>query len=244
MLPRIGGIYKFETATPQGVSANLLCDKFRDQNVTRERGGNVSIVPLFETTLDDTRYWLSLHQSWRDDPQPRSRQLVYRTTSLTVFFGRAESEEKVQLFRAEWVGVGAQRIEVSRGRFEEIYTFEAPGAGHPHWQYDAYQARAHQIEESRQRLKETSRVLNDIYDTKDLDEDIVKSLSDVDAAEHNTCMQRITRMHFASRADWAASPWDGDDTATYSHARFPIDTSEILNWVISTLIYIQRELNR
>jgi hypothetical protein len=240
ILPRDGAPYLMDVGTLEGITGNLICGGFPDQKAIRERGPTASLVPLLEEDHSDFSYWLSLHQGWRENHRPQIRGFIYHTTSITVYFGHPNTVEKIQLFRAEWPGVRVQR----EGKYEN-FIFEAPGAGHPHWQFDAYQSRAGQVESERQRLISISRTLDELLpEVENFGESVVTELVSSEETERFKCMQQVTRIHFASHANWAIQPWRGDETNTKPHTRGPATTTEILNWITSSLSYIQRELNR
>src|SRR5690242_8084978 len=101
ILPASGGKYFVESAALGGALADLRCGDFPGESARRQRGLSVPVVPLLEGESAGVNYWLSFHQEWREDLSPGSKKLVYHTTGLTVFFGDG-TNEKLQLFRAEW----------------------------------------------------------------------------------------------------------------------------------------------
>lgn len=235
ILPGTGSNLVMETEEFRGLSADLI-NRASRQKVGRRRGGDVPIVPLLPDEPEEISYWLGLHQRWVEDPRPNSQLLVYHTTGITVYFGRINDLEKVQLFRAEWPGL--------RLRSDGTTIFEAPGAGHPHWQFDAYHSRARQLDAERGRMAELSRTFNEMYEVEDFDSVLAEELAPEPLQRMNDCMSRLSRVHFASSTRWAQDPWDGDEQHLAMHASSPQDETEILNWVASTLIYVQRELLR
>jgi hypothetical protein len=244
ILPRDGGNYYFEQSELAGVTG-LLSSGSLPHRIIRDRGGVTPIVPLLEEE-DHTNasYWLSFYQSWSQNPNPKREQLIYNTTSITVYFGDPTSPEKLQvflqLFRAEWPGV---RVHFA-GR-DENFVFEAPGAGHPHWQFDAYQTRATEVEVERQRLLDVSRALEqNLPEVEDFGELAVSELSSEEEERRLLCMGQVTRVHFASNAEWATTRWYGNELETKAHARGPANANEIIRWAISSLVYIQSELRR
>lgn len=153
------------------------------------------------------------------------------------FFGKEGDREKVQLFRAEWPGLRPQ----AGGSVE----FEAPGAGHPHWQFDAYQHHVRETQAAQQRLNDLGRLLSEeLPEAEDFADTVIENLSFEEEAERIAHMQRLTRMHFASSTRWAEHPWDGDETNAESHAEAPTNLGEILNWITSTLLYVKYEASR
>ena len=236
VLPTVGGAYSIESLALGGVVGNLVCSKFPYEIAIRERGGSVPVVPVLESEVSELRYWLSLRQEWREDSAPRSNRLVYHTTGLTVFLGGAGSRDKLQLFRAEWAGVRKQ----SAG----VFIFDAPGAGHPHWQFDVYESRAGEVEEERKRVEGLARALGEITEVGEFSEAVVAELSPEAVLDRNFWIRRLSRAHFASCANWSKFPWTGDESQTKAHAQGPADVSEIRNWIISTLVYLIKELAR
>ena len=236
VLPRVGGKYFIESSAVGGAVGDLRCGDFPGERAHRERGFNVPVVPLLEAETSEVRYWLSVHQEWREDLTPGSKRLVYHTTGLTVFFGDSASLDKLQLFRAEWAGVRTQ----SPG----IFIFEAPGAGHPHWQFDVYESRAGEVEEERKRVEGLAQALDEITKVEEFSEMVVAELSPESVLSRNLCMQRLSRAHFASCANWSKFPWIGDSSQTSAHAQGPADVSEIANWIVSTVVYLTQELSR
>ncbi|MGZ8834173.1 MAG: hypothetical protein ACXW3W_11995 [Pyrinomonadaceae bacterium] len=150
--------------------------------------------------------------------------------------GEAGGLDKLQLFRAEWAGVRTQ----SAG----IFVFEAPGAGHPHWQFDVYESRACEVEDERTRVEELAQALGDITEVDDFSEMVVTELSPENILDRNFYMKRLSRAHFASCANWSKYPWDGDEAQTKAHAQGPANVSEIQNWITSTVFYLAQELSR
>jgi hypothetical protein len=233
VLPDAGGGYLVEPLGVGGASATLTCVNFRSETADRVRGGSVSVVPLIHNDPLQLRFWLNLNQEWREASR---NKLSYHTTGLTVFLGEAGKRDKLQLFRAEWAGVRTQ----SSG----IFAFEAPGAGHPHWQFDVYESRAVEVEDERRRVEELARALEDIAQVADFSNTVVAELSPENIVDRNLYMRRLSRTHFASCANWSKFPWNGDEFQTKAHAQGPADVSEIQNWIISTVVYLGRELVR
>ncbi len=237
ILPAVGIKYWIEPSALRGISGDLLCSRYIGEKVTRELGVDVPVVPLIASRHDGIKYWLSLHQSWGEPTDPRARNFVYHTTGITVFFGSEGNKDKVQLFRAEWPGT---RIRAG-GEVE----FEAPGAGHPHWQFDAYQHHIREAKNAQQRLDDLGNLLSEEFPgAEDFGDTVFEMRSAEEEAEWIAHMQRLTKIHFASSTRWAEDPWRGDETNTQPHAKTPADTSQILNWATSTLVYVQREISR
>lgn len=237
ILPKVCEKYWLEPTALQGITGDLLCKRYIGEKAIRERGADVPVVPLLAIHHEPVKYWLSLHQSWSEPADPRSKKFVYHTTGVTVFFGKEGVREKVQLFRAEWPGL--------RPRVGGDIEFEAPGAGHPHWQFDAYQNQLRDVKAERQLLENLELLLSDqLPEVENFADVVTEGSSSEEESERLAQMQRITRMHFASSARWAEQPWYGDETNTQSHAKSPETAKEILNWITSTLVYVQYELSR
>ena len=238
ILPKTGEKYWMESSALRGITGDLMCRRYAAERAFRVRGADVPIVPLIDTRNGPIRYWLSLHQSWDEPADPRSQNFVYQTTGITVFFGKEAIREKSQLFRAEWPGL--------RIRLGGSVEFDAPGAGHPHWQFDAYQQHILETKAEQQRLNDLGQLLRseELPEAEDFADTVIERLSSEEEAERVARMQSLTRMHFASSTRWAMSPWNGDRTSTEPHASAPADLSETLNWITSTLVYIQHEIVR
>jgi hypothetical protein len=214
-----------------------VSERYPDERVAREIGIDAPVVPLIELSSGQIDYWSSIHQSWREDTShPTTRKIVYHTTSITVYWGSLGTVEKHQLFRAEWPGLRRQP--------DGNLTFEAPGAGHPHWQIDVYQNRVREIEKDRERLTELGRTLSELTPVEDFAEIVVEELSPRTDLSNALHLARLSRVHFASSTRWATQCWTGDPLRSESHATSPNSVEEIRNWVSSTIRYIQRELAR
>src|SRR5580700_10068968 len=96
------------------------------ETVNRERGGRVSVNPLLLTV--DTTYWFSWRERW-DYVAGSKSPWRFRESGITIFEGRVSAPEKIQLFRIEWPGFSSWQ--------PGTIGWQAPGAGHPHWQFDA-----------------------------------------------------------------------------------------------------------
>lgn len=123
--------------------------------------------------------------------------------------------------------------------------FEAPGAGHPHWQFDAYQHHLRERREERQRRNELDNLLMEEQpELEDFAALVIPDPSIDREAELIAHMQRLTKIHFASSARWAENRWSDETSNVESHAQSPAHLEEILNWIVSTISYIQQEVSR
>ena len=95
------------------------------ETVRRERGGRVSVNPLLLTA--ESAYWFSWRERW-DRVAGAKSPWRFRESGITIFEGQV-STLKTQLFRIEWPGFALWK--------EGTLGWQAPGAGHPHWQFDA-----------------------------------------------------------------------------------------------------------
>ncbi len=235
-LPQLGRGCYWAGETTEG-SVDLVCKRYPSERVLRERGGKVPVVPLSVDDNQTVLYWLSLRQSWVEPTNTRQNRLVYHTTSMTVFSGEERTAEKLQLFRAEWPGL--------RERVDGSVEFEAPGAGHPHWQFDAYQHHLRERREERQRRNE----LDDLLMEKGPELEDFAGLVITDPSTDRetkliTHMQRLAKIHFASSTRWAENLWNDTVSNVEAHTQSPADLGEVLNWTISTISYIRQELSR
>lgn len=219
---------RIEVVVSQGVLFGSLVNEMFDKTM-RERGGQVPIVMLVGGSAREKPIWVSWTEVWREGS--RRRRFIYHTTGLTVFRGDRKEQQKIQLFRAEWPGV--------RAVVEGEPQFEAQGAGHPHWQFDVLRS----IQVNAEAELERRRVESVVADTTPVEDfEIEKMPSNqvpIDLAEF-----RWTRVRFASLADWPVTPWNGNPGIVRQHARGPASLVELHNWVLSTLRYIRREVQR
>jgi hypothetical protein len=219
---------------PGGIVATLHADA--GDVAERERGGTVPVVPLIRPEPRQPGFWLSWAEVW---VEAESKTYAYRTSGLTVFMGETEDPRKLQLFRAEWAGV----LDVIDGAPH----YEAQGAGHPHWQFDAATSFARRQEEAAER-EHLAALVREVVPLEDFNEDLLTafelSASAAGTAAPRPAELRWARMHFASLAEWQAKPWDGNPAMSHPHARGPISPREVHNWIASSVRYILRELQR
>jgi len=212
------------THSSDQVRAELVDHQTR-QRAPRHRGGDVPVVAVPKLGRNHPQFWLNWFQAWTVVARNKWQ---YQTTGFTLF---VETQDTLlQIFRAEWAGV--------RGVNDDEPVFEASGAGHPHWQFDALEEWAALQAEERQRER-VEQILSQALATEEFGEGGSGELGP-STVEHT----RWTRMHFASFADWVALGWDGNRLRTRGHARGPATCHELNNWSASTLKYILQELNR
>jgi len=189
----------------------------------RNRGrGQVAVAPFVELK-DDLWSWLGYHEEWADDPGGRGRRLSFRSSSLTIYFGRAHENPKPQMFRAEWAGL-------ARWGGAKDYIFQAPGAGHPHWQFDAIESLkrlddAEEVAALRELLTGGGDAVSK-FQPNGTRASLADSLSD----------HSLSRIHFASAAAW----WKLGEP----HAHGPGKPDDIRSWLAGSLAYIAEELGR
>lgn len=197
---------------------------------SRNRGGRTPILPLFPENLDRLPYWISWLEEW---DIVRGNKFRFRSTNLTFFCGAAGDGSKMQLFRAEWPGVA----DWGNGEIG----WQAPGAGHPHWQFDAAESIS-DINIRRQRVHRLMAVLGSEDSPEEFGEQFVDDLSEY--AEPHISDMRWARLHFACQANWPQSGWNGDINATEIHAHAPASADEIRRWICSVVIYVRHELRK
>lgn len=238
ILPNAGGEYWLEGSLISGISGTLLCSNYSNEKALRERGAEITVVPLLHFARSQApRYWVNFHQSWSEPVTRRRETFLYHTTGITVFYGDQGDEDKMQLFRAEWPGLRQMR--------DGSVEFEAPGAGHPHWQFDAYQHHLRERRAEQQRRNELEVFLKEAQpEAEDFAELVITGPSIDKESELTTYMQKLTRVHFASSTRWADNPWKGDLSDVQAHTHAPSSLDQILNWSTSTISYIQQETSR
>ena len=193
--------------------------------IPRNRGRPTPVAPLLHVR-DGLWVWLGYHEEWDEQRRVRNvRRFSFRSVGLSFHFGIRNNVFKPQMFRAEWAGwvqwAGSD------------YGFQASGAAHPHWQFDALDSLPD--ETLSERAKEIlSRLKNDAPSAV---HDFSPSLSDPDVRDM-VSVQKLSRIHFASAAAWwAPSPQN-------THVHGPTDVSDIQGWIRHSLDYIKLELAR
>jgi hypothetical protein len=224
-LARVGGPQGEVQAVFIAESANALLVGPAAEFAARDRGRALAL-PLGCQSPRGVPYWVAYREEWVVIPRGKYR---FNAANLTFFHGPI-GEAKLQLFRAEWPGLA----EWSEGKIG----WQAEGAGHPHWQFDALQA--YVSADARQR--DVGRLL-EVLSTGGIEEfgaddlPAVRELAFGDEEE-----VAWTRMHFASLARWSSLPWRGDAADIASHANAPDDPRDIRNWVTSVIYYAKHEL--
>jgi len=196
------------------------------EHIYRNRGGQVHVVPFCDLT-ENLVAWLSYREEWRDEQLGRKGRFSFRSSNLSIYFGRKHDTYKPQMFRAEWAGWA----QWSGGS----YSFQGGDAGHPHWQVDAIESL--QGDKLEQRASNLSRLLS---------ETDAQSRQIVDFADpepnHQTksiiASQNFSRLHLPSAAAWWKSP--PHDVHTHS----PRTTADVQIWVGRSLRYVRSELQR
>jgi len=196
------------------------------ERVQRNRGGLVNVAPLAALNAR-LLAWLGYREEW-DIATKRSAKprYLFRTASLSVYFGCLRDIYKPQMFRAEWSGwapwVG--------GRFG----FQGNDAGHPHWQFDAVESLR---EDDQQERAET--ILEWLAEETSANEGVrefeATPTSDV---KDMIATQELARIHFASAAAWCKP------VPNNAHAHSPKTTAEIQTWLSRSLSYLRDELTR
>lgn len=195
----------------------------------RRRGGRVAALPIIFDGRH-SQFWVSYREQWAFAGRERYH---YRSADLTFFQGQS-GEAKQQLFRAEWPGFadwGAGAV-----------GWQAPGAGHPHWQFDALEnyvsaeARRAEVDRLVSILRAPGEELEEFGE-----EDVVTATELSMEAGPDI---RWTGMHFASQARWSKQAWYGNPEDLSAHTTAPANPKEIRDWAVSVLAYAHHELRR
>lgn len=188
------------------------------ERIQRNKGGSTFVAPIHQLRKrDDFLAWLGIQEVWDSGKGPRPYS--FRQLSLTVHFGFKGDAIKPQIFRSEWAGV--------RDWSGQGINFQAPGAGHPHWQFDVLETL---------RLSEAPAVFDE--DVMDNVEKFGEEPPDLDMIVRSA---QIENMHFASGASW----WIQEaDNGKPHHMNAPADEISLTRWLSANLLYIQQELNR
>ena len=185
--------------------------------VERDRGHPAPVAPLLQLRRKDLMAWLGYHEMWESK---LSNMFAFHHVSLTVHLGYLGDPIKPQIFRSEWPGF--------RAWTPGNVGFQSPGAGHPHWQFDAMKT-FRDAEVSLARLRDEP-VLTE-FNPAVMSRNVITDVQD-------TVLERI---HFASGAPWWLLPREG----TYAvHMNAPSDADSLLRWTVGCVAYIRDELQR
>lgn len=190
--------------------------------VERDRGGNSPVAPLCSIRQGSLLFWLGFHEVWENRP---GNSYAFHHVSLTVHLGYEGDLLKPQIFRSEWPGI--------RGWSGGGIGFQSPGAGHPHWQFDAlrtiYKARTDQKDKTLARLRDEAVAVD--FDPASVTRDVMTEVQQI----------ALERVHFASAAPWWVSLGD----RPYGlHMNAPRDQDALFRWIMECVAYIRQELGR
>ena len=188
------------------------------ERVTRNRGGTTLVTPLCDINGGLTA-WLSWQEVWEVATGPKPYR--FRNAGLTIYLGKLYEAVKPQVMRLEWPGI-------SNWSGSEI-SFQSPGAGHPHWQFDIMQS-----------LAETPSEMVFEPDAEEIVEDFELLYADLTTAELLARFS-IDRIHFASAAPWWLPP---RAIGLGHHMNSPADLPSLSRWLGQSLIYVKQELQR
>ena len=193
--------------------------------IPRNRGRRVPVAPL--VCLGHGLWvWLGYHEEWEGERSDHGTpKYSFKTVGLSIHFGFRNNVLKPQIFRAEWAGWARWG---SRN-----YSFQAGGAAHPHWHFDALDSVAE--EKSSQRATELIRRLKANGDSEI--REFSPNLPDLDVRDFIGA-QKLSRIHLASAAAWWKSPPHGE------HMHGPASLGDIETWVLRSIEYIKGELAR
>lgn len=221
---------RFDPIPASGAIAALLrsSDSVR---AVRHRGGDVPAVPLVFDRAGAPRFSFGCAEEWEERPGPRP--LRFRAANLTFFMHSDDGPGPIQIFRAEWPGIR----EWTRG----VTGPQSPGAGHPHWQFDAL---AHYMSEDQRRTRVQKALALLSSTSSDEPEDFAPSAVDTATSllAEEVVDTRWTAMHFAAGARWPQRPWSGSTDARDVHVWVPAGLRDIRAWVCSVVLYSREEL--
>ncbi len=197
----------------------------------RQRGGNMPAVPLLIGPDKVPRYRVGYAEEWEERPGPHP--LRFKAANLTFFMSPSNEAPTVQLFRAEWAGLR----EWTKGSVG----YQSPGAGHPHWQFDAL---GHYMSEEQRRAR-LRRALGALQAPPEVPEEFSPASLDTAAdlvAEEEAVDTSWTAFHFAAGARWPIQPWPGPGEPSEPHVWAPESLVSIRKWVRSVTMYARQEL--
>jgi hypothetical protein len=187
----------------------------------RERGRLANVVPLATIRRGSLKFWLSFQEAWENIS---GNLYSFHHVSLTVYLGYEGELSKPQVFRSEWPGI-------RRWAGEQV-GFQSPGAGHPHWQFDALQS----TKDNDSKNKETSfaRLVGSDSTTEfspsTINEDVLIAARQVS----------LEKIHFASAAPW----WKNEEAGRELHMNAPENAESIFRWILASVTYIRQEIKR
>lgn len=196
------------------------------ERTSRNLGPDVFVAPLREIG-QELWAWLGLREEWQEEGGGGGRRFSFRTIGLTVHFGFRHLGRKPQIFRAEWAGWSRW--------FGSEFGFQAAGAGHPHWQFDAVESLFQSVE-----AEHAASDLNELRSgTANGGTSIfVGQAPDTQEAVDVVRKRELSRIHFPSVAPW----WRKAPHNEHAHA--PTSGRDIQTWTEETLRYIVDELDR
>lgn len=188
------------------------------ERIDRNRG--VASVVRFASLPNDLHAWLGYQERW--DMEGGRLPYAFREAGITIHIGEIGDPFKPQLLRLEWPGL--------RDWNRAGVGFQAPGAGHPHWQIDLFESMRQPAPEPR--FDESS---------EDEVEEFDPMTGVTPLAERITALA-FERMHLAS-----AAPWWSDRPAEFEQHHLnapPLDQADLSRWVGCAVAYIRQELAR
>lgn len=181
----------------------------------RNRGRATQVVKLCDFGSCG-QAWIGVRERW-DFAEYRGGKPFYafESAGITVFAGAAGQLDKAQILRSEWAGFA------NRGNGP---SFQAGGAGHPHWQIDLFET------------------------LRDPDRDVVRfgeqptirpftASGPTIGLKERLQLAPFERFHFASAARW----WR-PETEVCHHQHAPNDDHDISRWVLGTVTYVREQL--
>lgn len=209
-----------EVAVEADYQTNGVWTGLRGASVERiERNrGRAAVAPLLHLP-DNLIAWLGYQEIW--DLELGQRPFTFRQSCLTVHVGEMGDPLKPQMLRLEWPGI--------RDWNRTGVNFQSPGAGHPHWQVDAFESF----------FDDTNRTVFEI-DAAEETEDFEKAVMKPRLVDRVRALT-FERMHLASAAPWWSSsrPQFGEH-----HLNAPADLGELSRWLAASIVYIKQELSR
>ena len=234
ILPKSGGRYR---ADFEHTVVTLVCSNFPGETADRIGGTKVPVVPLVQTTPDDTPlHWLGWYEEW-GTPVRRSRhQLQFCASAITVYYGKPESQKR-QLLRAEWTGV--LREEAGKD------IFQSPGAAHPHWHVDGIRSYFNEFKDRLDRPAQVDALAVEQVREFGADKNQqhgAEPFMESPLAFPSRSELSWTGIHLAAHARWSEQPWPGPAGPHDTHAAGPTDLPPLRQWLKSCAYYLQAQI--
>lgn len=192
------------------------------REVTTDLGRQELVVPLPVPSVEEPRFWVGLHESWR---AAGSRFVRFESCGLRLYVGEGEAETS-QVVRLEWVAAR-----------EEDPPYEGGHAGHPHWHID--RSALVGKDEAERSLEILTRPEGDRSTLEEFDSN--SSLGSDQSPRLVYDCSWLPSVHLPAQANWMTTSWDGTSSPAPQQST-PQDLAALAKWWTGALLYLAAEL--